>query len=63
VVIKEANRTAMEEEAPGFILFPGQVAHPMTALILNNRKSRKYLRGIVIREPLVCCLTISQMGR
>jgi hypothetical protein len=40
VVIEEANRTALEEEVPGFILFTDQVVHPTAALILNKRKSR-----------------------
>jgi hypothetical protein len=39
VVMKEINRIALEEEAPAFILFPDQVAHPITDPILNKRNS------------------------
>lgn len=35
MAMKEVDRTILEEEAPGFILFPDQVAHPMNDLILS----------------------------
>lgn len=39
MVIGKVNRTALEEEASGFILFSNQVAHPTTADLLDRTES------------------------